>query len=602
MYMNDFKKGFVVGMTTLTEVFIVNDEKPYTQSEYLIIKNKEENVSCEVIETFIVPFANDNLLPKGCTCECIKNINLNLNSTLYFAKVKILTERETPIIPESEVISAKYTDIANIIKNAEDDDSIHIGIIKGTEIAQDELPQELKNVSPLWEKGKAKTQKGVPLLLNYHSFREYPHIGLFGSSGSGKSFALRVLCEELMRLNIPALAFDPHNELKFEGIMEGLDDNFDFNFKSKYEEFVIGENVGIKFEDLNTQELISLYSFVDPLTEPQKNAVEVLYEKGDTFKTFQNKISTLKSGLDKSESKKKETFTPLEEEMLNKYSKKVSGSASLQALLWKCISLEKTNIFNGNVFEVKNCISKRKIAIIRGDICRLQMISSYLIKKLYKMRRKYVDNNDDFFPPFFTIFDEAHNFAPEGGKNNPIKLLVREIGQEARKYGVFLMLCTQRPNNLDSTLLAQLNTKFFFRLTDSTDIEVAKVSGNLTDLDIKRLPDLSSGTCFLNSAILGKTYPIRFRTTFSKAPNVKDPFEELNTKINFKTPNELERILIKYLPITTIKLGRELINIKKEYGKDISLKEVMDCLDDMVSKNILIKDTSNPIGIKYIKV
>lgn len=601
-------KGYIVGKTSTKLLNIVNQEKPYIQSEFLIIKDElQGDIPCEVIETNIIPFVEESVLPEGITTRFIEKLGIDVDKVIFMAKVKVLKDLQYPILPSAEVLRAKYEEIATIISKAKPDDSMVVGIIKGTELSQSELPSELQNVAPLWENGSAVNQKGVPLMINHHSFREYPHIGLFGSSGSGKSFAMRVLIEELMKLGVPTLAFDPHNEMRFEGIMNGLDDEFKKDFKSKYNEFVIGENVGIKFADLTFNELATLFDFIDGLTEPQRNALEILYDKGDTLPYLKNKITALKNAFDKVEMQKNSrgkrgddliSFTPLETELYEQCKTKISGAITLQALSWKCVSLENTGIFVSDISEVKKAMIQGKSAIIRGDITRLQMISSYLISKLYKARRNYIDDDGDYFPPFFTVVDEAHNFAPAEGRQTPTRSILRKIGQEARKYGVFLMLCTQRPKNLDATLLAQLNTKFIFRLTDKTDIEVAKIEGNLSNNQVETLPDLASGNCFVSSAILNKTYPVRFRTTFSKAPNVSDPFDEL--KIKLSTPSSsIEEVVMKFLPLDTIGVGRKLVDIKKELGYEISPKDVINALESLAEKGLVTKQKVPGIGVKY---
>ncbi|WP_368263238.1 ATP-binding protein [Clostridium disporicum] len=601
-------KGYIVGKTNTKILNIANQIKPYIQSEFLIIKDKlQGDIPCEVIETTILPFVEESVLEEGITTRFIEKLGINIEDPIFMAKVKVLKDLAYPIMPNSKVFQAKYDEISNIISKAKPEDSMVVGIIKGTELSQNELPIEIQKVAPLWEKGSAVEQQGVPLMINHHSFREYPHIGLFGSSGSGKSFAMRVLNEELMKLGVPVLAFDPHQEMRFEGAMNGLSDELKKDFKSKYDEFIIGVNVGIKFTDLNFGELATLFDFIDGLTEPQRNALEVLYDKGDTLNHLKQKITTLKTAFDKVEINKNSRgkkgdslseLTPLETELYEQCKNKVSGAITLQALSWKCVSLENTGIFVSDTSAVKNAMLQGKSAIIRGDITRLQMISSYLISKLYKARRNYIDDSGDYFPPFFTVVDEAHNFAPSEGKFTPTRSVLRKIGQEARKYGVFLMLCTQRPKNLDATLLAQLNTKFIFRLTDKTDIEVAKIEGNLTNSQVETLPDLASGNCFVSSAILNKTYPVRFRTTFSKAPNVSDPFDELKSKINTSL-NSIEEVVIKLLPIDTIRLGKKLPEIKSELGCEVSPKDVINALERLVEKGLITKQKAPGVGVKY---
>ena len=63
-------------------------------------------------------------------------------------------------------------------------------------------------------------QNGMPYIYNFRQMAGSPHMGLFGSSGCGKSQALKVLEEECSRQHIPFLCFDPHNELSFSTLSE----------------------------------------------------------------------------------------------------------------------------------------------------------------------------------------------------------------------------------------------------------------------------------------------------------------------------------------------------------------------------------------------
>lgn len=629
----------VIGLTDLNDmtIYIATDTKPFTASSYYVIKDNllNKNIPCEVIETMILPCSDKDLLPKGVSIKSIEKAKFNLDSVLYLAKVKILKNLYQPIMPLSEVNTAKYEDIKNIITNADPKDSMILGVIKGTEIIQKDLPDELSNLAPLWKNGRAIKQNGVPLMINYRIFREYPNIGIFGGAGSGKSFALKTICEELMRLGIPALIFDPHSELRFEGIMEGLDNKFKFDFTSRYNEFQIGKNVGIKFQELSFSELASLFNFTGGLTEPQRNALEVLYEQGDVLEALQDKINSLKEAFDTVDKNKnkygKDDFkfvNPQQEELYYKCKNKVSGASTLQAIAWKLNSLESTKIFTCNTEEVKDTLSVGKVAIIRGDISRLQMISSYLLNKMYHIRRAYVENEaneysnkTDFFPPFFIIMDEAHNFAPIEG-HSATKYILRKIAQEARKFGVFEVLCTQRPKILDTTIVAQLSTKFIFRLTDQSDIEVARTEGNLTETQSSMLPEFKSGNCYVASALLNKTYPVLFRTTFTKAGSAKDPFKEMEDNLskgivlniknsmsdksiqssnNEVVESENEKIIkgiVSKLPFDNASLVRVSTSLKKELDIFIPMAKLKGIIDDLVSKD-LIQAEKTGMMVKY---
>src|SRR5699024_12673820 len=104
----------------------------------------------------------------------------------------------------------------------------------------------------------------------------------------------------------------------------------------------------------------------------------------------------------------------------------------------------------------KKIIIKRRKKII-------QVIENYIKNILYEKRRNYKDaiiNNktEEYFPPFIVVTDEAHNFAPQtkdGMTDIPSKYILREIAQEGRKYGVFLLLATKRQSLIDSTIKSQ---------------------------------------------------------------------------------------------------------------------------------------------------
>src|SRR5690606_13595486 len=119
-----------------------------------------------------------------------------------------------------------------------------------------------------------------------------------------------------------------------------------------------------------------------------------------------------------------------------------------------------------------------------------------------------------------------HNFAPKA-IDSPAKSIIKEIAQEGRKYGVFLILATQRPTLLDETTTAQLNTKFVFRTVRGTDIATLKEETDLTQEEGKRLPYLRSGDTFVSSAAYGRTLFIRIRAAYTRSPHLLNPFDEL---------------------------------------------------------------------------
>ena len=66
----------------------------------------------------------------------------------------------------------------------------------------------------------------------------------------------------------------------------------------------------------------------------------------------------------------------------------------------------------------------------------------------------------DGVAPLLFVCEEAHRYAPADHKIGfgPTRRALSRIAKEGRKYGVFLGLVTQRPAEIDPTIISQCNT------------------------------------------------------------------------------------------------------------------------------------------------
>jgi DNA helicase HerA-like ATPase len=73
--------------------------------------------------------------------------------------------------------------------------------------------------------------------------------------------------------------------------------------------------------------------------------------------------------------------------------------------------------------------------------------------------------------PILVACEEAHRYAPadRGLGFGPTRKAVSRIAKEGRKYGVFLGVVTQRPAELDATILSQCSTVFAMRMANDND-------------------------------------------------------------------------------------------------------------------------------------
>ena len=79
--------------------------------------------------------------------------------------------------------------------------------------------------------------------------------------------------------------------------------------------------------------------------------------------------------------------------------------------------------------------------------------------------------------PMLLVCEEAHRYAPaDDTRFTPTRQALSRIAKEGRKYGLSLALVTQRPSELDSTILSQCGTAVVLRLSSERDQAVIRGS------------------------------------------------------------------------------------------------------------------------------
>lgn len=124
--------------------------------------------------------------------------------------------------------------------------------------------------------------------------------------------------------------------------------------------------------------------------------------------------------------------------------------------------------------------------------------------------------------PLLIALEEAHNYL-KSGDNSIASRTVQSIAKEGRKYGVGLFLITQRPSELDETVLSQMGSLIALRMTNSKDRGhvSSAIQDDLNDL-VNLLPSLRTG----EGLVMGEAVRIPSRVKFDKiafAPKSSDP-------------------------------------------------------------------------------
>lgn len=124
--------------------------------------------------------------------------------------------------------------------------------------------------------------------------------------------------------------------------------------------------------------------------------------------------------------------------------------------------------------------------------------------------------------PLLVVLEEAHSYL-KAGDNSISSRIVQKIAKEGRKYGCGLLLVTQRPSELDETVLSQCGSLIALRMTNSRDRgHVASAVQDELQSIIDLLPSLRVG----EALITGEAVKIPSRVKFHKiahAPKSEDP-------------------------------------------------------------------------------
>lgn len=109
--------------------------------------------------------------------------------------------------------------------------------------------------------------------------------------------------------------------------------------------------------------------------------------------------------------------------------------------------------------------------------------------------------------PFMLVCEEAHNYIPKNGgaEYNASKHSIERIAKEGRKYGLNLMVVSQRPSEVSETIFSQCNNFIVLKLTNVNDQNCIKnlLPDNNSSL-VDTLPTLAAGECL----VVGDAVPL----------------------------------------------------------------------------------------------
>lgn len=139
--------------------------------------------------------------------------------------------------------------------------------------------------------------------------------------------------------------------------------------------------------------------------------------------------------------------------------------------------------------------------------------------------------------PLFIVLDEAHTYL-KAGEESISSRTVQVIAKEGRKYGVGMLLVTQRPSELDETVLSQCGSIIALRMTNTRD--KGHVSSAMQD-ELREMADVLSSLRTGEAIISGEAVRIPSRVKFFQANNATKSSDPIASKLWGNTsPNMTE--------------------------------------------------------------
>jgi len=141
----------------------------------------------------------------------------------------------------------------------------------------------------------------------------------------------------------------------------------------------------------------------------------------------------------------------------------------------------------------------------------VELVSAVVARMMFRLLRRAEPRNRF---PVHLVLEEAHRYVastPTRYALDATKVFER-IAKEGRKYGMFLMLASQRPSELSKTVLSQCSNFVVHRIQNPDDLsQIRLMTPFISEAVLRRLPSLPKqhALVFGTSVNLPTTFKVR---------------------------------------------------------------------------------------------
>ncbi len=313
-----------------------------------------------------------------------------------------------------------------------------------------------ESLGAVLEVGQLTSVPGAPAGLMPHRFNR--HTFWCGQSGSGKTYSLGVLLEELlMHTELPMIIFDPNAD--FVRLKEVRDDApaaraealARRNLRILRPGDQAGENPRVRFTALGLSAKAAVFR-LDPLIDRMEY---------NTLLHLEEVLSTTEIGKILPE------LRASNDPALTNIALRIENLGLLSWDIWAQDKLAATEI-----------IDNRPAATVL-DLGGFKFKEEPLVVALSVLDDLWSRRSER--RPFLIVIDEAHNLCSpevETALERAVLNRIIQIAAEGRKYGLWLLLSTQRPSRIHQGIISQCDNLALMRMSSQRDLdELATIFG-----------------------------------------------------------------------------------------------------------------------------
>lgn len=314
----------------------------------------------------------------------------------------------------------------------------------------------------------------VPIRLDLRKFVERSN-GVFGKSGTGKSFLTRLLlCGTIAADVCSNLVFDMHSEYGWDSKTEANQNTVKGLrqlFGSRVAVYMLGDARGRKVDG----------SIVIGLNQIEVADVETLQEQ---LGLSQAAIDSCYLLYERYKERWLIELRTMDSDAIEAFARS-SGAhgGSISALRRKLAQLSRFSFVQDRadfsvVDQMVQALQRRQHVVLDfsgyDDLTAYMLVTNLLTRRIYRTWRDETEralaagNNAALPPPLMLTLEEAHRFLTPSVARQTI---FGTIAREMRKYGVTLLVVDQRPSSIDPEVMSQLGTRITALLNDERDID-----------------------------------------------------------------------------------------------------------------------------------